>query len=355
MRKFLIIRNFIAISLVLVSSSINAIDLNGALNILDDVVKEIDKTDNESEQSTEESADGMCIYDGEFIQRELRTPFEGYSCDDMQKEWKRIDLPLSNSPYKVNMQFLRKFSYVNGADIEIRCTYNNISKDISGSPVEVANLCGSYIEKTKKEITEQKKIEQTRLKKEKEAKAKKNNIYQEQLTKIKSKRTDGTGKFGLNFKMNHTEAVNICKGTKYEMAPLNFVCNISGKTINLTFSKLLNENGPWPEAFINTISLSIGLYTKDDFERYYDKLDDKYDDLYEPSRGDIENFRKGYTTITYFFENDSDNSSPRYIGLHLVPVRGENAFMYIQYFEENHFRDTVINAKAKKENELDDL
>lgn len=348
-------RNLLAILLLFASSSINAVDLNDALNVLDDVVKEIDKIDNESQESTGENTDGMCVYDGEFIQRELRTPFEGYSCDDMQKEWKRIDLPLSNSPYKVNMQFLRTFSMDNGGDIEIRCTYNNISKDISGSPVEVAKLCGSYIEKTKKEITEQKKIEHTKLQQEKEAKAKKNNIYQEQLTKIKSKRTDGTGKFGLNFKMNHTDAVNLCKGTKYEMAPLNFVCNISGKTINLTFSKLLNENGPWPEAFINTISLSIGLYTDDDFERYYDKLDDKYDDLYEPSKGNIENFRKGYTSITYYFENDSDNSSPRYIGLHLVPAGSGNAFMYIQYFEENYFIDTVINAKENKENELDDL
>ena len=345
-------RNLLFMILVFFSNNISAVDLNDALNILDGVVKEID---DKAEKSTGVNAEGMCVYDGEFIQKKLRTPFEGYSCDDMQKEWKRIDLPLSNSPYKKNMKFLRTFSMNNGADIEISCRYRNKTKNFSGSPNDVVNLCESYIDKTIKDIAEKDKIKQERLQKKQEAVEKKNKVYQDQLAKIKSKRTDGAGKFGFNFKMNHAEAAKLCKGTQYEMAPLNFVCYINDKTINLTFSKLLNENGPWPEAFINVISWSVGLYTVDDFERYYDKLDDKYDDLYEPSEGDIENFRKGYSPITYYFENDSDKSSPRYIGLHLLPVSGGNAFMYVQYYEENFFKDAVINIKENKKKELDDL
>ncbi len=332
-----------------------AVDMNDALNILGDVVEEIDKQKKNNQDSSNENSDGMCVYNGEFIKRKVRTPFEGYSCSDLQKEWKRIDLPLSNSPYKLHMKFVRTFSMDPGGDIEIRCIYQSQNKYISGDPESVVRDCGKYVEKIKKDMADFDKKELQRKAIENEKKAKLEKKYNSKVTEIIKSRLDESGKFGFNFKMNHAEATKICNGSKFNMAPLNFICNIDGKTINLKFSELLQENGPWPEAFINVISLSVGTYTDDDFEKYYDKLDDKYDELYSPSKGDIENFIKGFNTVTYYFENDSNDKTPRYIGLHLVPVRGANAFMYIQYFERNYFKETVIKAKEKKKNELDDL
>lgn len=347
-------RNFLAILLVFFSNNLNAVDLNDAINILDSVIEEVDKK-KPSINNTSTNSDGMCVYNGEFISREVRTPFEGYSCEDLQKEWKRIDLPLSNSPYKSHMKFVRTYSMDPGGDIEIKCTYQGQNRMISGDPESVARDCGQYVEKTKKDAADFDKEVLQRKAIENERKAKLEKQYNSKLAEITKSRLDGSGKFGFHFKMNHTEAKKICNGSKFNMAPLNFVCNIDGKTINLKFSELLQDNGPWPEAFINVISLSVGIYTDGDFEKYYDKLDDKYDELYRPSKGDIENFIKGFNTVTYYFEDDSNNKTPRYIGLHLVPVRGANAFMYVQYYEENFFKDTVINIKENNKKELDDL
>lgn len=345
---------YLSIFLIFYSNTVFAVDLNDAINIFENVIEEVDKK-NPSTNNTSTNSDGMCVYNGEFISREVRTPFEGYSCEDLQKEWKRIDLPLSNSPYKSHMRFIRTYSMDPGSDIEIKCTYQNQNKYISGDPESAARDCGQYVEKTKKDIADFDKEVLQRKAIENERKVKLEKQYNTKVAEIKKNRQDESGKFGFHFKMNHTEAKKICNGTKFEMAPLNFVCYIDGKTINLKFSELLQENGPWPEAFINVISLSVGSYTADDFEKYYDKLDDKYDELYRPSKGDVENFIKGFNTVTYYFENDSNDKTPRYIGLHLTPAGGANAFMYVQYFDRNYFKETIIKAKEKKKKDLDDL
>jgi len=99
----------------------------------------------------------------------------------------------------------------------------------------------------------------------------------------------------------------------------------------------------------------MGLYTKDSFNKTYEKLSSKYKLLYKPSGEDQENYKKGFMPLNYYFKNSSNEDAPKYIGLEVLPVNKKNSFMYVHYLDKDYFVNNIQKNKEKKNEVLDDL
>ena len=281
-------------------------DLGGIVDELKNELEETDAKNKEGINNNNSNLERMdCIFKGKHLEKNVRVLGKA-RCDELQAEWKKEEL-------------------------------------------EKEKFAKQKIQENEQQALEKEKREE----KKRETAAKNANAKNAKIEQIKNSRKDKTGKWGFNFQMNHPEAEKVCN--QGNIAPLNFNCNINGKQIVLKFSKLLDDNRPYDEAYINRISLSMGLYTKNSFNKTYEKLSSKYKLLYKPSGEDQENYKKGFMPLNYYFKNSSNEDAPKYIGLEVLPVNKKNSFMYVHYLDKDYFVNNIQKNKEKKNEVLDDL